>query len=100
MDIAAFVCKWHLASGGERKAKDYFLLDLCAALGVPPKQDRARRGAKHIRQGPPEQVEESRGREAVRVVDSRVFHQREVALLALRRCLSEPRNQMKSQLFG
>ena len=36
MDIAAFVSKWHLASGGERKAKDYFLLDLCAALGVPP----------------------------------------------------------------
>ena len=36
MDIAAFVSRWHLASGGERKIKDYFLLDLCAALGVPP----------------------------------------------------------------
>ena len=36
MDIPAFISKWHLASGGERKAKDYFLLDLCAALGVPP----------------------------------------------------------------
>ena len=36
MDIPAFITKWHLASGGERKAKDYFLLDLCTALGVPP----------------------------------------------------------------
>jgi len=36
MDIPAFLSKWHLASGGERKTKDYFLLDLCTALGVPP----------------------------------------------------------------
>ena len=35
MDIPAFIKKWHLASGGERKTKDYFLLDLCTALGVP-----------------------------------------------------------------
>ncbi len=35
MDIPAFISKWHLASGGERKTKDYFLLDLCTALGVP-----------------------------------------------------------------
>ncbi|MEP7122186.1 MAG: DNA methyltransferase [Byssovorax sp.] len=35
MDIPAFISKWHLASGGERKTKDYFLLDLCSALGVP-----------------------------------------------------------------
>ncbi|MFS8070425.1 MAG: type IIL restriction-modification enzyme MmeI, partial [Byssovorax sp.] len=35
MDIPAFIQKWHLASGGERKTKDYFLLDLCTALGVP-----------------------------------------------------------------
>ena len=35
MDIAAFVSKWHLASGGERKTKDSLLNDLCDALDVP-----------------------------------------------------------------
>ena len=35
MDIATFISRWHMASGGEQKTKPSLLTELCDALGVP-----------------------------------------------------------------